>query len=724
MTMTLLEGTRDLGRHWRRDALVLALAVIVCALPFLNQPFHMDDNFYMDMARNAQRNPLFPNDAPYMFQGILYRDLGSHSHPPLQTYFLAAVMRLFGEGPGKEWIYHLAALVFPLLAVLSFYAISARFVGRPLWPSLLLAFSPLFLIMQHNLMTDIPTLALWLGSIGAFLWATETGKARLYAASATLQTAAMLASYQSLALTPLLGFYHVRRGGGRKGRWSLLFAPVILAVWYGINCLHYKRLLFGMTLDYIESRSPLSWEVLGTKLFSVLEYQGWLILFPFFIFYVLARGLKGRAPALALLGALYLAQAWAPEYRAADKAIFVFGLAAGLFVALEMGRVLWIAFLGGRNERPDPARAEHQFLGLWYFGVLFYCVVLLTEGSARYILPLVPPFLICYFRRLETAEAAEYRLPPRTLNSAMVASGSLVVTLLWGLVLSHADLEFARVYPRAARQFAAIAQAAPAYGAGEWGFRYYMGMAGARPLPADESTVRGGSFIAIPKLALPHDMPAGLSSMTLPVEMWTYRPGTPIRILDCETAAGFYSTGWGLIPFSISGKPLEEIEVRQVGFMIERLPWARVAAASDIRPWPGIVTIGGRPSPAILVKPGTRISYPLSVREPADLELLVGFYPESGGAAERSACRFEIRQTAGNAGVLAEIGVELRPGTKQEDNAWRPARLRLRETAEGALDFEYTCGRSQAAGAGAFAQAVLRPAVGQAAQGPIAGGDE
>ena len=153
---------------------LLVLIVGVCAAPFLGQPFHIDDNFYMDMARNALVNPWHPNDTPYVFEGRLLQDMGSHSHPPLQTYFLAILQKCFGEGPGKERVYHSFALIYPILAVISFYFLAARFFARPLWPALALACSPLFLIMQHNLMADVPTLALWLAAVSTFVYATDS----------------------------------------------------------------------------------------------------------------------------------------------------------------------------------------------------------------------------------------------------------------------------------------------------------------------------------------------------------------------------------------------------------------------------------------------------------------------------------------------------------------------------------------------------------------------
>ena len=186
-----------------RDLALLVLIVIGGSLPFLAQPYHMDDNFYLDMARGVRADPLHPYDQPYGFGGLHVPDMASHSHPPFQAYFLAAVAVFAGEGEGREWMFHTAALIFPLLAVISLYFLSARYLERPLWVSVALAACPLFLIMQHTLMADIPTLAFWLAAVAAFLWASDLNRNSLYAASSLFQFAAMFTSYQALSLLPV-----------------------------------------------------------------------------------------------------------------------------------------------------------------------------------------------------------------------------------------------------------------------------------------------------------------------------------------------------------------------------------------------------------------------------------------------------------------------------------------------------------------------------------------
>lgn len=688
------------------DLAILTFIVVACSIPFLSQPFHMDDNFYMDLARNAQVNPWFPTDTPYVFQGIRFSDLGSHSHPLFQAYFLAVVLRFFGEGPGKEWIYHSFALIFPLIAALSFYYICARFLNRPLWPSALLACSPLLQVMQHTLMTDVPMLAFWLASVCCFLYATDNKRTVLYVACALFLTAAMFTGYQSFALLPLLGFYHLRKKGGRKGWTALLVPPALILLWFLGNCIHYQRFLWGATLDYVGTRQPVSLHTLSVKLLSIFEYQGWLFVFPFFVFCLLARHLRWRALPLVMLGTAVLAQFVIPDYRFLDKCIFVIGFAASIFIVFEMAGNAWMAIVR-KQSALDFGIIEEQFLGLWYFGFLLFCLIGLTEGSARYILPMLPPFLLCYCRRLEISEITEYRLPSRYLNSAMLASGSVVVSLVWALALSHADREFARVYPRAARDISKITGESVSYGVGEWGFRYYLRHAGIQSLPADESVIQGGSFIAIPKLAVPYDIASGLRSMMMPIQTLRYDVKTPLRVMDSRNPAGFYSTGWGLLPFSYSREALEEIEVFQVNFMVERLPQAQMDTVSGINPWPGYVNIGDKAPLSILAKPGTRLVYPFPVRAPIRLRLLCGVSPDSFQTGDAVSFSFSIRQLDPDGKVLAESNINLQPGIREEDRIWHPILLTLRETQGGVLEFRYFRTGNDSAGVGAFSQSVL-----------------
>jgi len=694
-----------------RDLAFLFLALTACSIPFLSQPFHMDDSFYMDMARNALKDPFFPNDTPYVFDGFSFQDMGSHSDPPLQTYFLAAILRLAGEGPGREWIYHTCDLLYALLAVASMYFLSARLVARPLWPSVALACCPLFMVMQHNLMTDLPTLAFWLASIAAFVWAVNSGSGGLYLASSFFQFSAMFVSYQSVALTPLLGFYQLRKKG-RPAGWAALAAPVaVMALWFTLSSFHYHRFLLSGTVDYMQLRDWNSLAALGSKLLALLEYQGWLILFPASLLHVFARGLRGRLIALVSVCSIYFAWAIVPSYRGLDKAIFIVGLTTGVFVLGRMAYLLattWKRF----QSQPEFCRAETEFLSLWYFGMIAISLFAFTEGSARYIMPLIPPVLIVFFRQLELLETEEYRKPSRSVPSAAVAANaSLALSLAWGLILSHADLEAARVYPPLARSFAGMVDGMPAYYAGEWGFRYYMSQAGIKQLPRDDTAVRGGSFVAMPKLAIPYDPPAALKGMMTPVETVSCDVKTPVRLLDSSVPAGFYSTGWGWLPFSLSRGHLEVVQVTQVNYLVAELPAAAVEAATGAGPWPGYLKIQGRSPLALLMSAGTVVKYPWTVDPPTVLHLTCGVDPGGYADGGPESFGFGVLQRGLRGEIIATAHLEIAPGLKEQDRGWQPLVVPLRGRREGgdSLELRFMSNGKHDRAVGAFAEPILLP---------------
>jgi hypothetical protein len=549
-------------RTYRRDIYVLALFVIAMGIPFISQPFHVDDNFYIDMARNALHKPFYPNDTPYIFEGTASADMGSHSHPPFQAYFLAAILWMFGEGAGKEWIYHSISLIFPLLAVISFYSLSRRFLSRPLWGTLLFACCPVLLVMEHNLMTDVPNLSFWLASVATFLHASEKDSIRAYAASSLFQFLAMFTSYTSLALTPLLGFYHYRSSRKARG-WIFLSVPFILMIiWFASSCIHYGRFLLIQTVSFVHAGEAWSIWKLAVKFGAILQYQGWLTIFPAFLLAVFVCSLHRfllLPAAMASIAATYFAS---PRYLLLDRIVYALGVLIGLALLYRFAAMLLC-----RRTRSLPGSGwtdtQRQFLCCWYFGVIAFCMLVYVDGSARYILPLLPPVVLCFCGIIEAGGFAScirflsHRRKPVLLYTAILFSA------VWGLALSHADFEFASIYPRAAHDFAPIACREESYYGGEWGFRYYFGRAGFRQMPPNDQPLPVGSLLVRPAVALPYELGREALAGSRRMQLRKYKVKNPLRLLDVYGTAGFYSTYWGKLPFSFSSESLETIEVRR-----------------------------------------------------------------------------------------------------------------------------------------------------------------
>jgi hypothetical protein len=195
----------------------------------------------------------------------------------------------------------------------------------------------------------------------------------------------------------------------------------------------------------------------------------------------------------------------------------------------------------------------------------------------------------------------------------------------------------------------------------------------------------------------------------MPVQTLTYKPNTPLRLLDEQTHAGFYSSGWGLIPFSFSQGALEEIVVSQVNFMVKALPWAEIETESETKPWPGYLRLQNEAPLAVLAKPGSQIRYRQTFENRMRLETLCGVSPDSYVNGSENSFSFVIRQLHKNGRILAESIRTLHPGKDREDRDWQTVEMTLEPSRECFLEFRYSGREKESGGTGAFAQAILQP---------------
>jgi hypothetical protein len=120
-------------------------------------------------------------------------------------------------------------------------------------------------------------------------------------------------------------------------------------------------------------------------------------------------------------------------------------------------------------------------------------------GSARYLLPVIPPAILILVRLMER-ELDEKRL-------RRVAYGSVILGCSLGISLSIADYQFAGIY----REFAGTFQQAYAkrtgrvWFSGEWGLRAYLEQLGAQELGRNDPRPAPGDLLVAPSLATPYE---------------------------------------------------------------------------------------------------------------------------------------------------------------------------------------------------------------------------
>jgi hypothetical protein len=166
-------------------------------------------------------------------------------------------------------------------------------------------------------------------------------------------------------------------------------------------------------------------------------------------------------------------------------------------------------------------------------------------GSARYLLPALPPLALIVFRRLGAGIDAK----------SMIVVANFVLSASLSICLAVSDYQFAGIYRHFASSMKALWPAPPAkvWFTGEWGLRAYLEPLGARELGRRDARAAPGDLLVVPNLATPYttlysDM-LGLESIAIAApsrvtfEIRVVRPGSEIV---CTIGMPFHARSDGM----------------------------------------------------------------------------------------------------------------------------------------------------------------------------------
>jgi hypothetical protein len=172
--------------------------------------------------------------------------------------------------------------------------------------------------------------------------------------------------------------------------------------------------------------------------------------------------------------------------------------------------------------------------------------------SGRNILPLLPATALLLTRRLERQGWLDRPKALAWLGGLVGASAVLALLAGW------ADYQLADSARQAAQVFQKelAPQAASWKFEGHWGFQYYMEQAGAKPLDREKILAEPNEVVVIPW---------GKSFLfPLPKDHFEYWKGyrfntlTWLATMNSGAGAGYYSDGWGPLPFALGAVPPED----------------------------------------------------------------------------------------------------------------------------------------------------------------------
>ena len=454
--------------------LIIVAAVLAITIPFAGQAFSIDGPLELDYARMEVAHPLAQALPHYSYWGINY-DQYFNTHPRLLSLFLSVVIRI--SGGVYEVPVHLSLIIFPLIGALGIYSLGRRFRVSGLTAALLFLVSPMLMVNTHMEMVDAPGTCLWIAAIAAFIWAVDKRSNWLLALAALLMILTSQTFFQGLAVLPLALAYLIINRQFRL----LNFLPVIAA---GTIFGCYLLVLYSAygQLPRFSYRQPFNFNnsaSLLEKLRGNLTVLGGTLMFPLA---AIAGFIYRWTGALVFAAASMITWSWSlvkydlGQYSFSDMLLFSVLLPAGITVTYLIAERLMVGIFY-RPSRASRAGKDAVFLGIWFFGVLAYAIILIPYPAPRYLLPALPPAVIALL-------VSWKRLRLRIWLKFAIAIAAIIFGLVFSSVISISmrdSADHARSVAKWVHEH--YGDSGTVWYNGEFGFRYYMGQYGFRMTP-------------------------------------------------------------------------------------------------------------------------------------------------------------------------------------------------------------------------------------------------
>jgi 4-amino-4-deoxy-L-arabinose transferase-like glycosyltransferase len=563
--MSLTETTSDsAGRQRLWELGILAAATIACLAPFITKAYCIDDPLFLWAGRHIQSHPgdFFAFDVNW--DGFVQPMYEVTKNPPLGCYYVALAASVVGwSEPALHGVFLLPAIG----AIWGTWHLARSLCRRPVAAALAALVSPVFLVSSTNVMCDTLALCSFVWAIALWMKGLDSNRILWLVTAALLIAISALTKYFAVSLFPLLIAYTLLRS--RRAAWKLvvLLLPVaILAAYQWWTWRHYGRGLLTDAADSAAIARAVSLRPLWQKTLAMLCFSGGCLApAAFCVPWLLHKRwiATGALLSAAIAFNLYTIkprtiQAFneTPHFHAELSAQI------GLFCVLGI-LVIWLP-LADLWRRRD---AESALLAFWLLGTAVFAGYVNWTCNGRSILPMAPVVGILLARRVED----RFR-DARTPGNRWVRS--LIPALAFGLMVTWSDFWFADSARTAATKIAEFCQARkrPFWLQGHWGFQYYMEEAGAKSMDFHHPTLKKYDLLAIPNpnrsvaTRIPGQEFAGLvGSFDMPACSW-------LTTLDVQAAAGFYSSGYGPMPFVFGAFPPDVyaiFEIRDENVFVE-----------------------------------------------------------------------------------------------------------------------------------------------------------
>jgi hypothetical protein len=528
---------------------IITLFTLACLLPFVGKAFHIDDPLFVWTARQIQSHPLNFYGFNVNWNGWVEPMAAVTKNPPLAAYYMAAAGALSGW---TEIALHAWFLLPALALAVGTWSLARNFCSHPLVAALMAGSAPVFLLSSTSIMCDTMMLAFWVWAI--VFWMAGLSKnswARLCVA-ALLISASELTKYFGLCLIPLLLVYSLmlRRQPGAGLAW-LLFPALVLVLYQWLT-----RQLYGTGLLFSAAAYATRLRMGGgplEKILTGLAFCGGCMVILVFLAPLLWgwKGAAGGLLAAVLAGLLVVAMKKVDTFTVMADGRIRWAFVVQFSCLIVAGTsLIFLAAADWLKHKTPPS----MLLLLWVAGTfLFACAVNWTV-SGRNILPMLPAVCILLVRRLENRKALSGRVWAPVGLSLGIA-----------LLVAWADYRQAAVARATAETIVAKVETNPAniWFDGHWGFQYYMQEQGARPLNRDHLRLFAHDIVVVPEEKTTYT----ISLSPQHVVPWFKYIGDNLpwlTTMSLASGAGYYSDGWGPMPFVFCHTPPEAYLVNRI----------------------------------------------------------------------------------------------------------------------------------------------------------------
>jgi hypothetical protein len=535
------------------SVLILTAITLACLVPFLGKPFHIDDPLFVWCAQHIQSDPLNFYGFPVNWDGESKPMAAVTQNPPLAAYYMALVGSLLGW---SEVALHLGFLIPALATVLGTYNLARHFCSYPLLAALGVITAPVFLLSSTSLMCDTMMLAFWVWALCFWIEGLKNeSPARLWVAALFI-VACSMTKYFGACLIPLLWIYSVRERR-RIGSWVayLLLAVFVLASYQWMTQRLYGR---GLLLNAILYAVQLSvGGELPSKIMSGLAFVGgcMIVVLPAAPLLWRTKVLALAVPAAVLIGLVLVGMRTIGSFPVVEARNVRWSFVVQMSVHVIAGlSVAWLT-IEDLHESRTPAAA---LLFFWVTGTFVFACAINWTVSGRNILPMLPAVSMLLVRRLETQQSLDGWT---TMRRALVPVG---ISLAIAVLVTSADCKLANSAKEAAlaltKQLSATSSAIRFEG--HWGFQYYMEQLGAQALARQDLRLAPNETIVVP-LGNSYLFPVPGDHT---VFWWKYetKPSQWLTTMSGASGAGYYSDGWGPLPFVFGFIPAEQYLVFRV----------------------------------------------------------------------------------------------------------------------------------------------------------------